>query len=181
MDNKKMSNKQENKVAKETGGYTTIASGALYFQKADVRLDNFLIECKTTREPFYKLKRSTWEKIQKEALKDGMRIPLMQVDLENSKYRVAIIDYNDFLSFDLDEYVYVRTKEEVTKKSTRIKKLEPYNLSPKTKSDITGTIVPFYIRKDIIFKDRKKKDLHLVILEWEDFLMLMSNKDDENE
>ena len=32
---------------------------------------------------------------------------------------------------------------------------------------------PFHLRKDIIFKDKKKKDLHLVVLEWEDFLMLM--------
>ena len=178
MDNKKMSNKQENRVAKETGGYTTIASGALYFQKADVRLEEYLIECKTTKEPFYKLKRSTWEKIQKEALKDGMRIPLMQIDLEDSKYRVAILDYNDFLSFDLEKYLYKKEREETTKKSIRIKELESDEISPRTKSDITGTIVPFYLRKDIVFKDKKKRDLHLVILEWEDFLrMINENKE----
>lgn len=41
------STKQEKKVAKELNGDRTYNSGATPFQKGDVIIDKFLIECKT--------------------------------------------------------------------------------------------------------------------------------------
>ena len=45
------SKKQENAVAKAIGGKRTANSGATRFDKGDVRLDDWLIECKTKTQP----------------------------------------------------------------------------------------------------------------------------------
>ena len=45
---KKRSKKQERSIAKDVGGDTVIASGALPFWKHDVKSDDFLIEAKFT-------------------------------------------------------------------------------------------------------------------------------------
>ena len=71
MNLKKASQKQEKKVAKELNANTVVASGAMWGSKGDVRNDEYLIECKMTQRPFYSLTKSVWEKIQKEAIKDG--------------------------------------------------------------------------------------------------------------
>src|SRR3712207_7142379 len=80
---KRKSQKQEKRTAKEFGGKTVIASGALWSCKGDVRTDDFLIENKFTDKGYYSLKASIWEKITKEATKDNFRIPLMQIDIKN--------------------------------------------------------------------------------------------------
>lgn len=82
---------QEKKVAKEIDGYTNIASGALWNKKGDVRSEGLLVECKCTGKEYYSLSLSTWNKIFKEATKDGLRTPVMCIDLEGSKYRKAVV------------------------------------------------------------------------------------------
>ena len=104
---KKKSMLQEKRTAKEFNGNTTIASGALYFQKADVRTgtdrtsmfnnSDFLIENKFTDKETYKLERKIWEKIAKEALHDNFRTPLMQIDIQD--LHLVIMDYNDYLEY----------------------------------------------------------------------------------
>lgn len=89
------SNLQEKSVAKQFGGKQVIASGALWFAHSDVRNDKFLIECKTTKRSFYTLTAKTWEKIEREAIRDHLRIPLMVIDLED-KYRVVVFRPQDF-------------------------------------------------------------------------------------
>ena len=96
MDSRRVnSKKQENKVAKELSGKVTPASGALWGAKADVRNDIFLVECKTTGKDFYSLTYDTWNKIYKEAIKDGLRIPVMCIDLNNGKDRYAVMCTKD--------------------------------------------------------------------------------------
>ena len=95
MNLKKASQKQEKKVAKELNANTVIASGSMWGSKGDVRNDEYLIECKMTQRPFYSLTKSVWEKIQKEALKDGMRIPMMCIDLENGKKQFIVMLIDD--------------------------------------------------------------------------------------
>ena len=63
------SNKQENKVAKAIGGKKVANSGATSFNKGDVALDNWLIECKTStknRESFT-LKKEWFDKNKEES------------------------------------------------------------------------------------------------------------------
>lgn len=92
---KRSSKKQEDRVAKELSGRVTPASGALWGAKGDVRNDVFLVECKTTGERFYTLTFNTWDKIYREAIKDGLRIPVMCIDLENGGKRFAVMCSKD--------------------------------------------------------------------------------------
>ena len=91
------STKQENKVAKEMNAKPVIGSGSLWGSKGDVRAEDYLIECKTTSKSFYSLRADTWNKIEREAVKDGLRIPVMCIDLENGAYRLAVFKYNDVI------------------------------------------------------------------------------------
>ena len=93
--NKKRSQKQEKSVAKNFDARVVVASGALWGAKGDVRSDKCLIECKTTEKPYYSVTSKVWEKIEREALKDGMRTPLLIVDLED-KDRVVVFDTKYF-------------------------------------------------------------------------------------
>ena len=87
---KKKSQLQERSVAKDLNARTVVASGALWGSKGDVRHDNLLVECKTTDKDFYSVTLSTWEKIEREAVKDGLRIPVMCVDIKGGKERYAV-------------------------------------------------------------------------------------------
>ena len=87
---KKKSQLQEKSVAKDLDAKTVVASGALWGNKGDVRHDDFLVECKTTEKPYYSLTMKVWEKIEKEAVRDGLRIPLMCVDINNGEDRYAV-------------------------------------------------------------------------------------------
>ena len=84
---KKKSQLQEKRVAKDLDARTVVASGALWCSKGDVRHDDFLVECKTTENPYYSLTMKVWEKIEKEATRDGLRVPLMCVDVNGGKDR----------------------------------------------------------------------------------------------
>ena len=96
MDSRKRKSKdQESKVAKELVGRVTPASGALWGAKADVRNDVFLVECKTTEKDFYQLSFNVWDKIYREAIKDGLRVPVMCIDLNGGKERVAVMKTHD--------------------------------------------------------------------------------------
>lgn len=92
---KRRSQKQEKSVAKDMGASVVVASGALWSAKGDVRSDKFLIECKTTKKDYYSITTRVWEKISLEADKDGVRIPLLFVDLED-RVRYVIFNPNDF-------------------------------------------------------------------------------------
>jgi hypothetical protein len=103
---KRKSLAQERRTAKEFGGLTQIASGAIDGLKGDVKTgstgvgfndSDFLIENKFTDAKSYSLKKATWEKIEKEALKDNMRIPLMQIDIQNDT-QLVVLNKSDFLS-----------------------------------------------------------------------------------
>ena len=111
------SNRQEKSVAKAIGGKLTIASGALSM-KGDVRSNKYLVECKTTKESYYSLSVYTWEKIYDEACRDGLRIPLLIVDTNNSD-RIVVFRYTDF-SLPMTEIDYDISLVNEVKKSVRI-------------------------------------------------------------
>jgi len=101
---KKRSQTQERNVAKLLDARPTAASGALWGMKGDVRNDKFLVECKTTQNMCYGVTTKVWEKIEEEATKDHMRIPLLVVDLQD-KDRYVIFKLKYFTTkIDVDEY-----------------------------------------------------------------------------
>lgn len=143
---KRISKNQESRVAKEISGKVTPASGALWGAKADVRNDIFLVECKTTEKDFYSLTFNTWDKIYHEAIKDGLRIPVMCIDLSNGKQRYAVM-----CSKDLPDSIERQTllqKDYLPKTSFRIKSKCTFVISNKHKS--------------VVFK--------LSVIEWSDFI-----------
>lgn len=112
---KRRSQKQEKSVAKDFNAKVTVASGALWGMKADVRNDKFLIECKTTEKDYYSLTAKVWEKIEQEAIRDHLRIPLMVIDLED-KDRVVV-----FRPLDFDQNIDTRVFTKDIPKSVRVR------------------------------------------------------------
>ena len=92
---KRRSQKQEKSVAKSFNAKVTVASGALWGQKGDVRNSKILVECKTTEKDYYSLTAKVWEKIEQEAIRDHLRIPLMVIDLED-RDRIVVFRPKDF-------------------------------------------------------------------------------------
>lgn len=91
------SNKQEKEFAKAVGGRVQIASGALWHSPSDVRSEKYLIECKTTAKASFAITQKHWEKIQNEALHDGLRIPILNVQLLDGSIDLIVMSKDDFL------------------------------------------------------------------------------------
>ena len=159
------SKKQEKRIAKEMDARVTIASGALDFQKADVRNDNYLVEAKTTEKSYYPLNISTWHKIEEQSLKDGLRIPVMCIDLQDGKHSIAVLHHHDFdlfLEVFSDRYKFVPTPTLQAKKSIRLRE------SVVSIILINDLNTPTINYQRIKFEDRTE----LIILDWNDFLIL---------
>jgi hypothetical protein len=86
---KKDFEKQELRIAKDFGARRVISSGALWFAKGDVRTSHFLIECKYTGSKQFRIDMNLWKKIEGEAIRDDLRIPLLQIDLEGGKFPIV--------------------------------------------------------------------------------------------
>lgn len=96
---RKKSMNQEKRTALEFGGKTVPGSGALWGAKGDVKTDRFLIENKYTDTGVYVLSLKTWDKITQEALKAGLKIPLMQIDIGEANLKplqFIVISSHDF-------------------------------------------------------------------------------------
>lgn len=167
------SKKQEKRIAKELNAKVTIASGALDFQKADVRNDRYLVEAKTTEKLYYPLSLSTWKKIEEQALKDGLRVPVMCIDLEDGKNSLAILHHHDF-DFLRQSYSgsfkFIATIPSLqANKSTRI------TCSMVELISINELRLPTINYQRLIFSDKTE----LIILDWNDFLLLQEAGKDE--
>ena len=168
---RKKSQKQENRVAKDIAGKVTIASGALYTQKADVRNEEFLIECKTTAKSFYSLKEDIWDKIRREALRDSNRHPLMQIQVNDGKQEFVVMSHNSFLCLELDQFTYYGKGEPdlIEAKSFRITDdMLDFDFPDDPYQDM-DVLIP---RCDVKFVGRPINK-HLVIMYWDDFLNLI--------
>ena len=150
---KKKSQLQEKSVAKDLEAKTVIASGALWGSKGDVRHDEFLVECKTTEKPFYSLTMKVWEKIEKEAVKDGLRIPLMCVDVNDGKDRYAVFlekhfkHYKTYYDLEMGDTCWSNKKSFQVIEPTRILML--------------------------CYEDKRGETLVFVVAPWNDFLYML--------
>lgn len=150
---KKKSQLQEKSVAKDLDAKTVIASGALWGSKGDVRHDDFLVECKTTEKPYYSLTMKVWEKIEKEAIKDGLRIPLMCIDINDGKDRFAVFLEKDFKHYKSYYDLYDGSTHWCDKKSFQV--CEPDRILM------------------LFCKDNRAETPVFVIARWEDFLYML--------
>lgn len=92
------SKKQENYVAKKFDGNLTKNSGATMFQKGDVMLDEFLIECKTkvTSSESISIKKEWIEKNEKESLFMGKKYSALAFNFGPGEKMYYIIDEDLF-------------------------------------------------------------------------------------
>lgn len=97
---KKRSKKQEERIAKEIGGKPVPGSGCFWSYKGDARNDKYLIEAKFTDNDTYQLSYRTWDKIKREAINDGLRIPLMHINIQGSQYALLRVEDLDALAQD---------------------------------------------------------------------------------
>lgn len=98
---KKKSQIQEERTAKLHKGQTRgKASGASWNKKGDVKTSSFVIENKFTDDNNYILKYGIWDKIRKEALREGLRSPMMQIDIQD--LRIVVLDMYTFLDLVKD-------------------------------------------------------------------------------
>lgn len=85
MNIRKKSKKQEKNDAEFFGGKCQPGSGACWGAKGDVKCENYLIENKYTDTNKYSFKLSLWDKLQTEAIREGLRLPLFRVDIKDIK------------------------------------------------------------------------------------------------
>ena len=149
---KKKSQLQEKSVAKDLDAKTVIASGALWGSKGDVRHDEFLVECKTTEKPFYSVTMKVWEKIEKEAIRDGLRIPLMCVDINDGADRFAVFREKDFKHYK--NYYDLETGDSRWTKGKSFRVAQPNRVAMLSYSDKGETPV-------------------FVVAPWDDFLYML--------
>lgn len=151
MNVKKKSQIQEKSVAKDLNAKTVIASGALWGSKGDVRSDKLLVECKTTDKSWYSLSLPIWKKIEQEAIHDGLRIPVMCIELtvDGEKVKYAVIKDLDLKGMNILTYHDI-TKYYVSRfcagKSFRVSKRELVIFPAGTLSSntsVTFAIVPW--------------------------------------
>ena len=122
---KRKSAKQEKRTSEDIEGSTVVASGALWGAKGDARSESYLVENKFTDEDCYIFKLAIWKKIEMEAVKDGMRIPLMQIDIQDKQYYVMNMWDFDELS---KEFTTTPTTSILTSKSSFKMKKEEFSL-----------------------------------------------------
>jgi hypothetical protein len=79
--NKVRSDRHEKNAANKVNGRTTLASGALPFDKGDVKNSLLRMECKTTEKKSIVLKRALLLKIQRET--EMGKIPVFNVQFEH--------------------------------------------------------------------------------------------------
>lgn len=105
MDKKVLSKKHESFIAEAFDGRTQIASGAIWFAKADVDTEFYLIECKATEKDYYIFKQSILDKIYTEALKVA-KVPLLCVRLKDK-----FGEFKDFTCFNSAHYDIIEEEE----------------------------------------------------------------------
>lgn len=86
------SKRQENAVAKTLNGKRVANSGATAFNKGDVTLNNWLIECKTTTSPkkSFTIQKNWLEKNKEEAFAMGKYHSALAFDFgDNTRYYIV--------------------------------------------------------------------------------------------
>ncbi len=87
----KQSRKHEDRLAKKLGGKRTVASGAFWNRKGDVRTTDWLVEHKWTGKASFSIKAAVLEKIVNEAILDS-RMPVLGISLNDQNYCLVLED-----------------------------------------------------------------------------------------
>lgn len=86
---------QERRAAKEYNGSVSPGSGATWHHKADVRSNEYLVECKTTSKKSYSLKHEDLLKIYLQAIVEN-RIPVFEIEFSEASKKYVVLDAEDW-------------------------------------------------------------------------------------
>ena len=86
--------RQEQRVAKRTGGKRQPGSGSGWLHSNDVKDDEYLREMKQTEGKSISIKLEDWEKLRRNAIMTG-RKPAMHLQI--GKRRLIVFDEGDFI------------------------------------------------------------------------------------
>jgi hypothetical protein len=107
--------RQEERTAREIGGRTTPASGAVWSAKGDATSATVMAECKQTEKKSYALRSDVLEKLLREAY-TAAKMPLLQVQFTGPKGgRYAVLPWNELLTLidkagEWDKYQTLRER-----------------------------------------------------------------------
>ena len=154
---KERAQRRERSAAKEIGGRSVIGSGALWFDKGDIKTDTFLIEDKFTDADTYTIQLATLKTIEKQASKVH-KVPFLRFGFE--KYGTNYMMFNiNYYNEVLDPYEVTKYRIEVNKKSTII----PHEFFERLELNATGFIICY-----IIFKE-DNTETSFAVMTWGDF------------
>ncbi len=85
--------KKEKNDQKSFGGRKSRGSGNIWFQPGDLKTDDFLIECKYTKNKSFSINIEKWQKIYDEAL-FSHKLPVMSIQMQNTE--VVVLSKSDF-------------------------------------------------------------------------------------
>jgi len=102
MNNKKISRKREQALAKDTGGRTTPGSGNKWFEKSDAYNSIIRFEDKFTKKDKYSIHLSELKKIEKEALLTN-KIPVLRFGFHNLNQNYVIINTDHFFDTGIEK------------------------------------------------------------------------------
>lgn len=95
MADRKDSQRQENRIAKQWSGSVNSGSGNGWIRKSDVRTAFELVEAKITSAKSYSLKDQELQNNYEYALMDG-RIPIFMVEFQGTGNKWVIMNYDDY-------------------------------------------------------------------------------------
>lgn len=87
----RQSRRHEERLAASLGGQRSAGSGSFWSRKNDVRTDDLCIEHKWTAAKSFSVKRSTFDTLEHDALKDS-RIPVLALSIDGRDYWVLTED-----------------------------------------------------------------------------------------
>lgn len=92
---KKNWQKKEIKDVEDFNGKLQKASGRIWNKPGDVIADKFFIDSKYSKKSSYSISIKTWNKLCEEAAFEGIKIPLLSCQIQNTE--LIVISKEDFL------------------------------------------------------------------------------------
>jgi hypothetical protein len=126
VNNKKISQKREKQLAKDTGGKAHARSGGLWFKKSDASDPYYQYEDKFTKKVFYSINIDILNKIEKEA-KQVNKIPVLRFGfIETNRDYVVLRIQDVFPLVSSDLFIKSPLFINIDKKSKRFEETELY-------------------------------------------------------
>lgn len=132
---------QERRIAKQVKGQVVKGSGCLFYAKGDVKMEEFLIEAKTTDADSFTLKAEVIEKIMEEAIAIGKE-GFLQINFRKRNLDVAVVPWMNF-QLMLDDTKTVMSMGQRNEMLERVIKILVYRMFEKELVESTDEVFEY--------------------------------------